>query len=158
MILFMDRFLMALSDRVTVIPFLEENYIYYKIPPMLGLFGVVIMVTLFKNTIYNYESENERIKEKLHIKNDELEKIVNERTQALKQSTDRVINMAFITSHEIRGPLASILSITELLQKQPDDEQIKEMIPRLHERSMQMDDVIKKMNKALSEEASTEER
>jgi light-regulated signal transduction histidine kinase (bacteriophytochrome) len=110
------------------------------------------MFQLFKNIFYRYEKDVEEsnlaLKQKiqeLNTVNLSLESKVIERTCDLQESNEKIIDLAFITAHEIRGPLSSILSVTQYLKNNPGDHSIDNVLPDLHEKSVTMDTVIRKM-------------
>ncbi|GAA0890670.1 hypothetical protein GCM10009122_03490 [Fulvivirga kasyanovii] len=134
-ICFIDKIIYALSDPKPQIDFIVENYYFYKGPIIAGLFLVTLMINIFINIMTRYEEE-------LSNKNKELEKRVRERTQKLSETYDRIINLGFMTSHEIRGPLASILGITRLFLTNRNVHGLEDEINKLHEKSQEMDKVI----------------
>ena len=90
--------------------------------------------------------------------NQSLEQRVIERTQKVEEQKARITELAFLTSHRVRGPLTSIMGITILLQDFPGDQKIFEMLPKLHHLSQEMDQVILNMNEMLSEEIEQNEK
>ena len=149
----------ALMGQPHTIEFLEKHYFFYKIPFVLSVLLISAVFTFFKRVIYEYEESVEKAKQMLQQKNDELnvanknlEEKINERTKELLASRGKIIDLAFITAHEIRGPLTSILAFTSYFGKHRDDETISEILPQLHEKSAEMDHVITKMVKSLEGE------
>ena len=63
----------------------------------------------------------------------------------------KIVNIAFLTSHELRCPLTTIMGTTALLRESQDDENVKKLLPQLHDKSEEMDRVIRKMNDVLQE-------
>ena len=160
--LFFDKIMIWLISPSPNIDFLVENYIYYKFPTVMGMILIIITITIFKNIINNYETENEQFKEELAAQNEELltmndhlEERVKQRTLELEQSNNRILNIGFLTSHKIRGPLASILGITQLFQLHQHTNEISEVLPKLHDRALEMDEVIKDMTKELEDNATS---
>lgn len=149
-ICFSDRIIYALSDPKPQIDFLFENYYFYKAPAIAGIFVVTLMINVFIGIINRYEEE-------LSGKNKELERRVMERTQKLSETYDRIINLGFMTSHEIRGPLASILGITRLFIDNKNIHGLDEEINKLHEKSQEMDRVINRMTRELEHSPDSKE-
>ncbi|UII31052.1 hypothetical protein LVD17_22425 [Fulvivirga ulvae] len=147
---FIDKIIYALSDPKPQIDFLIENYYFYKAPTIAGLLIVTLIINIFIGIINRYE-------EVLSDKNRELEKRVRERTKKLSETYDRIVNLGFITSHEIRGPLASILGITRLFIHNKNVHGLEEEINKLHEKSEEMDRVINRMTRELEDSPDSRE-
>lgn len=86
-----------------------------------------------------------------HI-NDNLEQMIAERTQKINDQNVKLLNYAFLSAHEIRGPLSTILGLTKMLKENPNDEILINTITQLYEKAEDMDFVIKKMVTSLEEE------
>lgn len=156
---FIDVIVFNLSEIEPDLPFIRDNYYFYKVPYVICMVIVFLIFHFFKTIIYNYEQEAEHIKMKLETKNIELmslnqnlESKVKLRTKELSEFNDKLIDLAFITAHEIRGPLTSILGVTHYLTTKPEDQSVKQVLPQLHEKSVQMDQVITKMVRKLEGE------
>jgi len=54
-----------------------------------------------------------------------------------------------MTSHEIRGPLASILGFTKLFKDQNSLEDASDYLDKLHDKAEEMDSVINKITKEM---------
>lgn len=107
----------------------------------------------FQNTeLLDLTKEIEDRNKQLKNYNEHLEDRVYERTEELEHQNKQLAEYAFINSHLLRAPLASILGLTNLLLKtKPTDEQ-KEYLEHLNSASIQLDEVIGKINKALNSE------
>lgn len=123
-LLIIDKIFYYLSSSKPDLEFIMTNYTFYKLPAVACFIAIVIMITIFKNIIQKYELENEAVKGELNSKNIELaasnqllEERVAERTKKLLEINKKVIDLAFITSHKMRGPLTTIMGITNLLEK-----------------------------------------
>lgn len=156
---FFDKLCLLMMDSSPNIAFLEEHYLFYKIPFVLSVILIAAVFTFFKRVLYEYEESVEKARMMLQEKNEELyainqglEEKINERTRELLASRGKIIDLAFITAHEIRGPLSSILAFTNYFRKHLDDKSMNEMIPRLHDKSAEMDQVITKMVRSLEGE------
>jgi signal transduction histidine kinase len=90
--------------------------------------------------------------EQLKNYNDHLEERVFERTAELEHQNKQLSEYAFINSHLLRGPLARILGITDLLRRTNITPQQKEYIEHLNTSAEELDEVIAKINKALNQE------
>lgn len=84
--------------------------------------------------------------------NENLEKIVSERTEKIKSQLNQMVKYAHMNSHEVRGPLARILGLLQLLDKEKDEVQREEIIKKINDDSTELDIIIKKMNRILEKE------
>ena len=76
---------------------------------------------------------------------------VFERTEELEHQNKQLTEYAFINSHLLRAPLASILGIINLLKGTKLTEDQKEYIEYLSQSSTDLDEVIGKINKTLDQ-------
>lgn len=84
--------------------------------------------------------------------NENLEDIVKERTNKIETQLNQMVKYAYMNSHEVRGPLARILGLLDLIKKEPDPEKRKELLIKLYENSVDLDVIIKTMNRLLEKE------
>ncbi|MEO7989559.1 MAG: histidine kinase dimerization/phospho-acceptor domain-containing protein [Chryseolinea sp.] len=104
----------------------------------------------FQNTeLLDLTKEIEDRNQQLKNYNEHLEDRVYERTEQLEHQNKQLAEYAFINSHLLRAPLASILGITNLLSKTKLTDEQKEYLEHLNSASIQLDVVIGKINKAL---------
>jgi signal transduction histidine kinase len=99
------------------------------------------------------EEQNKMLKEKneeITSINNRLEERVAERTLELEDHNRKLAEYAFINSHLLRGPLCSILGLINLLNNTSLSEKEKEILMHLKESSHNLDDVVSKISKALS--------
>ncbi len=90
--------------------------------------------------------------EELKNYNDHLEERVFERTEKLEHQNKQLTEYAFINSHLLRGPLARILGIADLLKRMNVPPEQQEYLNHLETASGELDEVITKINKALGQE------
>lgn len=90
--------------------------------------------------------------EQLKNYNEHLEERVFERTVELEHQNKQLTEYAFINSHLLRGPLARILGIADLLMRKEATPEQKEYLEHLKTASAELDEVIAKINKALGQE------
>jgi signal transduction histidine kinase len=81
--------------------------------------------------------------------NENLESMVRERTEEIAAKNQRLLEYAFFTAHEVRGPLARILGLVELAKIQELRHEHEEIIVRLHEAANELDEVIRIINRKL---------
>jgi GAF domain len=100
--------------------------------------------------------QNELLKlksEEIEIVNQSLERRVKERTEDLQQKNKQLAEYAFINSHLLRAPLARIMGLVELLQKETPEFSANDIIPYLDASSRELDNVVKKINQAIEDES-----
>jgi signal transduction histidine kinase len=84
--------------------------------------------------------------------NSNLEKIVEMRTQALEDQNKRISEYSFINAHNLRGPLASILGLINLISKETDHENRLKLNHHLLKSAEALDDVVRSINRMLEKE------
>lgn len=81
--------------------------------------------------------------------NETLEARVYERTKALEYQNRQLAEYAYINSHLVRGPLARIIGLTNLISRTPKTAEQQELIENLNQASAELDSVIFSINNAL---------
>jgi tetratricopeptide (TPR) repeat protein len=81
--------------------------------------------------------------------NQNLERLVVERTASLEKQKAQLIEYAFINAHKLRAPLASILGLVNLLRLNIPDIEGKQIINYLKDSSEKLDRVVKSINETL---------
>jgi len=84
-------------------------------------------------------SMNERI---LEI-NQNLERLVAERTVALERQNHQLIEYAFINAHKVRGPLARVMGLANLLALAPCTDEQKKILELLYRATAELDEITK---------------
>jgi signal transduction histidine kinase len=93
-------------------------------------------------------SSNEKIK----LANDNLEEMVEERTKQINNQLSQLLKYAHMNSHDVRAPLARIMGLVQLLEKETDESARNEIIKILGPTSLELDWVVRSMTKLLSKE------
>ncbi|MFT5617089.1 MAG: signal transduction histidine kinase [Arenicella sp.] len=90
-------------------------------------------------------------REEIRTINEVLEQKAKHRTAILERQRNQLKEYTFANSHKVRGPLARMLGLVYLIQREGDDipENIKQYLAMLAQSSEEMDNVIKEMNKLL---------
>jgi len=83
-----------------------------------------------------------------------LEDMVEERTKQINDQLSQLLKYAHMNSHDVRAPLARIMGLTQLLDKETDESARNEIIKKLGPTSLELDWVIRSMTKLLSKEIS----
>jgi tetratricopeptide (TPR) repeat protein len=81
--------------------------------------------------------------------NDNLEAEVNLRTQKIKDQNQKLIEYAFFNAHKVRGPLARVLGLVMLTEKEPSLEVMKDMHKKIHISALELDEAVKEINQKL---------
>lgn len=87
--------------------------------------------------------------ERILVINGSLEQTVKERTEALEKQNQQLLSYAFINAHKLRGPLARILGLTNLLSINPQSEEQKEMLQLLQNSVTELDDVTRSITEVV---------
>ena len=87
--------------------------------------------------------------EEIRAINDNLEKLVAERTNELNRKNKALEEAAFINAHNLRSPVASILGLINLITKLKWQDQDKEYIHHLEKSAKTLDDVVSTITQAI---------
>jgi tetratricopeptide (TPR) repeat protein len=93
----------------------------------------------------NLNEENERIK-------NNLEKLVKQETEQVTRQNEKLRKFAFINSHTIRGPVARILGLINVIALENDSLKNHTAFSKLYESSNELDKVIRKMGDVLADD------
>ena len=83
--------------------------------------------------------------------NNNLEKLVKERTHELQEKNEALRQAAFVNAHELRGPLASILGLIDLLETMPVTEESKPVLSHLRESADKLDATIQSVTHRIND-------
>jgi signal transduction histidine kinase len=98
------------------------------------------------------QAQNEEIisqGEEIRVINENLEKIVLERTKELEKKNKALEEYAFINAHKLRSPVASILGLINLLKKTPLNEDAKGIMAHLQDSTDKLDEIVSSITKTL---------
>jgi ligand-binding sensor domain-containing protein len=98
------------------------------------------------------QAQNEEITsqaEEIRGINENLEMMVRERTAELERKNKALEEYAFINAHKLRGPLASILGLINLMNKPNQQGDLTEISKRLQQSADELDDVVRSITKAI---------
>jgi signal transduction histidine kinase len=93
-------------------------------------------------------STNEEVKSL----NDNLEKLVADRTKKVNDQLEQLSKYAHMNSHEVRAPLARMLGLLNLVKIEQNKEAILSLVEKLEQTGLDLDNIVKKMNRLLEEE------
>lgn len=98
------------------------------------------------------ETSNREIKfqaQEIERINQNLEKLVKERTVELEKKNDALEDAAFINAHKLRSPVASILGLVNLLKKEPLSEEAKDILSHLDSSAKSLDEIVSEITATL---------
>ncbi|MDZ7606669.1 MAG: tetratricopeptide repeat protein [Cyclobacteriaceae bacterium] len=133
-----------------------------------AVFILVVSILFLGMKMYKskvrYSHQIENLAAELRIKNDDinrinenLENIVAERTKKLRLQNEKLVKYSFINSHDIRGPLARVLGLIYLFEKENDAAKPSEIFAKLTEAAAELDQVIKETSDLLQEDENFNE-
>ena len=98
------------------------------------------------------QAQNEEIMaqaEEIKGINENLEMLVKERTEELQKKNNALEEYAFINAHKLRGPLASILGLINLIEKTNLDAEARVINRHLQQSADELDDIVRSITKAI---------
>lgn len=90
--------------------------------------------------------------EEVTLLNENLEQIILERTERIKLQLSKLQKYAYSNSHEVRGPLARILGLINILENESNVQTKLNIINMVKTESIELDLVIRKMNRILEDD------
>lgn len=138
----------------------QKKIVRRQYAAIIGVSLILILSIIFGFKLYrlnknNAQANNELLKlnREINAMNENLESLVQERTEEIKIQNQKLIEYTFFTAHEIRGPVARILGLIELAKLQDlSDEDKGQIMVRMEEASTELDDVIRTINRKLERE------
>jgi tetratricopeptide (TPR) repeat protein len=124
---------------------------------IVGVSLILVLTTIFGIKFYKLNKSNLlakdallKLNEDINKMNENLEALVQERTEKIKFQNQKLIEFTFFTAHEVRGPVARILGLIELskLSEIQDDEKTQ-ILKRLEETGLELDEVIRQINRKM---------
>ena len=125
-----------------------------------GIFMIILIQTRYRlilKTIHTrlelVESKRQIEKQAMIIKaiNETLAKKVEQRMEELKAKNKLLEDYAFINSHNLRAPVASIMGIVKLFSYMELDPEKAQMVEYLNKATAELDEVIRGISKKISE-------
>jgi len=83
--------------------------------------------------------------------NENLEALVAERTQKIREQSERIIAYSYFNAHKVRGPLARILGLVNVLQLEqwPKSPELERWLQRVKQSAAELDEMIREVNTKL---------
>ena len=101
------------------------------------------------NEIEAQAEELRQANEEVNSINDNLEKIIQRRTEVIQNQNNRLREFAFMNAHKIRGPVASMLGIMILLKDSRNTHLTEELLQHLYTCTRNLDEVIHEVTRQL---------
>jgi len=95
--------------------------------------------------------------EEIRSINENLENIVRQRSNHIEFQNHQLTEYAFFNAHKVRGPLARILGIINLIKINPEWLQSDNLVEKLEEAAQELDESIKEINVILDGEEPNQE-
>lgn len=98
------------------------------------------------------QAQNEEIMaqaEEIKGINENLEMIVNQRTQELERKNKALEEYAFINAHKLRSPVASILGLVNLISKTEIDDEARVITKHLQQSASELDEIVRSITQAI---------
>lgn len=85
--------------------------------------------------------------------NQNLEEEVKDRTRKILEQNQKLVDYAYFNAHHLRGPLARVLGLINLIKLQPLNAESADMVEKMAESAAELDIVVSEINRHLEEEA-----
>jgi tetratricopeptide (TPR) repeat protein len=141
---------------------IKEAQIQRQHMAIIGVTIILMLVTLFGYKVYGLNENNKTAREALQALNIEINKLnenleekVQERTEEIRMQNQKLVEYAFFTAHEVRGPLARILGLVELVKVKELNHEREEIISRLQTSANELDEILREVNRKLESKANS---
>jgi signal transduction histidine kinase len=137
---------------------LQSNFIFYWNIFFTGALILVVMY-IFKS---GYERTQKKIlnqhnmlvhqKEEIEVINNNLEQLIVDRTEKIKDQEDRITKFAFINAHKVRSPLARIMGLLNLIDLEKNKAgTCEEYLPKLRDNAEELNEMLKEVSHTLND-------
>jgi signal transduction histidine kinase len=122
------------------------------------VFTIILIQTRYNLTVKEIKARialqvsNEEIQaqgEEIQLINENLEAQVRKRTHELEQKNRALEEYAFINAHNLRGPLASILGLINLLDKADLNHEARSIMEHMSDSARKLDSIVGTITKAI---------
>jgi signal transduction histidine kinase len=137
---------------------LQSNFIFYWNIFFTGALILLVMY-IFKS---GYERTQKKIldqhnmlvhqKEEIEVINNNLEQLIVDRTEKIKDQEDRITKFAFINAHKVRSPLARIMGLLNLIDLEKNKAStFEEYLPKLRDNAEELNAMLKEVSNTLND-------
>jgi signal transduction histidine kinase len=152
--------------------YLWVQYLLFTAPPIIVIeshfplywntfvtgFGLLIILYVFKRSYQKSQDSLKRQNEEVKLQKEEIESINNNLEKLIVQRTNKVLEheklfteYANINAHKVRSPLARIVGLLNLIELEQDKEKIlKEFLPLLQANAEELNDILDEVSKSLN--------
>lgn len=102
-----------------------------------------------EKTVNERTLELSRANAELKLMNENQEEVIKERTREVELQLQQIVTYAHMNSHEVRGPLARILGLLQLLEKEKEEKARVDLIGKINQCAIELDGIVRKMNRLL---------
>ncbi len=110
------------------------------------------MLVNLNHEIQAQAEELKQANEEISVTNENLEGLVKNRTEVIQLQNNRLLQFAFMNSHKIRGPLATLMGLLNLLHDGKSPDQSREILDHLKTTASKMDEIIQEVSRELEKE------
>jgi hypothetical protein len=159
--LFYDKILLAAIPNTLDLSFIYgTNYFYYLAPKIILVCFLYTSLYLFKINAYKNQQELAGLNRILDQKNRELnyfnqnlEKVVKDRTEKLDLQNKRIKDLAFTNAHIVRASVAKIIGLVNLVYDNASEAEKEYCYRKIRESALDLDVDTDKISKDLIEES-----
>jgi signal transduction histidine kinase len=91
-------------------------------------------------------------KEEIEVINNNLEQLIVDRTEKLKDQETRITKFAFINAHKVRSPLARIMGLLNLISLEKDKTSaVEQYLPKLQSNAEELNEMLREVSVTLHE-------
>ena len=113
---------------------------------------ILTSLVLMLFVLFKYSTAKRKANLAIQKVNEELEQKVAERTAQLQTQNEKLVEYAFFNAHKVRGPLARILGLINLMKMEFDDEKTTKFTHMIEKSATELNDVVAEINRILDEE------
>lgn len=106
-------------------------------------------LNLRNEEIKKKNKEFRKKREEVEGLNMQLNVLLEEGSERLREQNRQLLEYAFINSHKVRGPLARVLGLVDLIKSTGSEEDRKLFLEKLEESAFELDHMVTEMNKVL---------
>jgi signal transduction histidine kinase len=121
-----------------------------------GLFAVTLVILIFTGALYWQKKQNaaklSKLNQEISYINQHLDELVQRRTDVIQRQKQQIERFAFMNAHEIRGPVATILGLVNIIVQEDLLRDNKEVEQHLQMTVQKMDKIVNHVQQTLDNE------